>query len=130
MVTQIQQLNQQEQMLKYLKLQMVIDGSICTLYLRHNKQTFYQQILWQFQQTQLLMRPVDGEINVIKIKTAEPGGADGTHTGIAIRGDGSGGVCSVTVTSGAVTAVTITSKGTGYTFGTVSNAQIVAAQQV
>ena len=70
---------------------------------------------------------VDGEINVIKIKTAGSGGADGTHTGIAIRGDGSGGVCSVTVASGAVTAVTITSKGTGYTFGTVSNAQIVAA---
>ena len=70
---------------------------------------------------------VDGEINVIKIKTAGSGGADGTHTGIAIRGDGTGGVCSVTVASGAVTAVTITSKGTGYTFGTVSNAQIVAA---
>jgi len=70
---------------------------------------------------------VDGAVNVIKIKTADSGGTDGTHTGIAIRGDGSGGVCSVTVTSGAVTAVTVTSPGTGYTFGTVSNAQIVAA---
>ena len=70
---------------------------------------------------------VDGAINVIKIKTAGSGGTDGTHTGIAIRGDGSGGVCSVTVTSGAVTAVIVTSPGTGYTFGTVSNAQIVAA---
>ena len=70
---------------------------------------------------------VDGAVNVVKIKTAGSGGTDGTHTGIAIRGDGSGGVCSVTVTSGAVTAVTVTSPGTGYTFGTVSNAQIVAA---
>ena len=58
---------------------------------------------------------------------AGSGGADGTHTGIPIRGDGSGGVVSVTVTSGAVTAVTVTTEGTGYTFGTISNAQIVAA---
>ena len=33
---------------------------------------------------------------------------------------------SVTV-AGAVTAVTVTTAGTGYTFGTISNAQIVAA---
>ena len=46
---------------------------------------------------------------------------------IAIRGDGSSGEVSVTVTSGAVTAVTVTNAGTGYTFGTISNAQIVAA---
>ena len=70
---------------------------------------------------------VDGAINIIKIKTAGSGGTDGTHTNIAIRGDGTGGVCSVTVTSGAVTTVTVTNAGSGYTFGTVSNAQIVAA---
>src|SRR6056300_1155387 len=70
---------------------------------------------------------VDGAINVCKIKTAGSGGSDGTHTGIAIRGDGSSGTVSVTVTSGAVTAVTVTNAGTGYTFGTISNAQIVAA---
>ena len=70
---------------------------------------------------------VDGAINVCKIKSAGSGGSDGTHTGIAIRGDGSSGVVSVTVTSGAVTAVTVTSAGTGYTFATISNAQIVAA---
>ena len=70
---------------------------------------------------------VDGAINVCKIKTAGSGGTDGTHTGIAIRGDGSSGTVSVTVTSGTVTAVTVTNAGTGYTFGTISNAQIVAA---
>jgi hypothetical protein len=70
---------------------------------------------------------VDGAINVCKIKTAGSGGTDGTHTGIAIRGDGSSGEVSVTVTSGAVTAVTVTTAGTGYTFGTISNAQIVSA---
>ena len=70
---------------------------------------------------------VDGAINIVKIKTAGSGGADGTHTNIDIRGDGTGGKVSVTVTSGAVTAVTVTTPGTGYTFGTISNAQIVAA---
>ena len=70
---------------------------------------------------------VDGAVNIVKIKTAGSGGADGTHTNIDIRGDGSGGKVSVTVTSGAVTAVTVTTPGTGYTFGTISNAQIVAA---
>jgi len=70
---------------------------------------------------------VDGAVNVVKIKTAGSGGADGTHANIDIRGDGSGGKVSVTVASGAVTAVTVTTPGTGYTFGTISNAQIVAA---
>ena len=70
---------------------------------------------------------VDGAIDIVKIKTAGSGGADGTHTGIAIKGDGTGGVVSVVVTSGAVTAVNVTSAGTGYTFGTISNAQIVSA---
>ena len=70
---------------------------------------------------------VDGAIDIVKIKTAGSGGADGTHTNIPIRGDGTGGVVSVVVTSGAVTAVNVTSAGTGYTFGTISNAQIVSA---
>ena len=70
---------------------------------------------------------VDGAVNIVKIKTAGSGGADGTHANIDIRGDGSGGKVSVTVASGAVTAVTVTTPGTGYTFGTISNAQIVAA---
>ena len=70
---------------------------------------------------------VDGAINIIKIKTAGSGGADGTHTGVPIRGDGSSGVCSVTVSSGAVTAVTVTTPGTGYTFAYIRNADIVTA---
>ena len=70
---------------------------------------------------------VAGAIDIIKIKTAGSGGANGTHTNIDIRGDGTGGKCSVTVAGGVVTAVTVTTAGTGYTFATVSNAQIVAA---
>jgi len=70
---------------------------------------------------------VDGAINIIKIKAAGSGGADGTHTGIAIRGDGSSGECSVTVSSGAVTGVTVTNVGSGYTYAYIRVADIVAA---
>ena len=69
---------------------------------------------------------IDGAINVIKIKTAGSAGTDGTHTGIAIRGDGSNGQVSVTITSGAVSAVTVTNAGTGYTYGYIRLADINA----
>ena len=70
---------------------------------------------------------VDGAVNVVKIKTAGSGGANGTHTGIAIRGDGSSGEVSVTVAGGAVTAVTVTTPGTGYTYGYIRVSDIVSA---
>jgi len=70
---------------------------------------------------------VDGALDTILIKTAGSGGANGTHTGVAIRGDGSSGECSVTVAGGAVSAVTVTTAGSGYTFAYVRNADIVAA---
>jgi len=68
-----------------------------------------------------------GAIDIVKIKTAGSGGTDGTHTGVAIKGDGSSGTVSVTVSSGVVTAVTVTAGGTGYTFGYIRNADIVSA---
>ena len=70
---------------------------------------------------------VDGAIDTVLIKTAGSGGANGTHTGVAIRGDGSSGVCSVTVAGGAVSAVTVTTAGSGYTFAYIRNADIVSA---
>ena len=70
---------------------------------------------------------VDGAINVIKIKTAGSAGTDGTHASVPIRGDGSSGVCSVTIASGAVTAVTVTTPGTGYTYAYIKLADINAA---
>ena len=70
---------------------------------------------------------VDGAINVIKIKTPGSAGTDGTHASIPIRGDGTGGVCSVTIASGAVTAVTVTTPGTGYTFAYIRLADINSA---
>jgi len=69
----------------------------------------------------------DGAINVVKIKSAGTGGTNGTHTGIAIRGDGSSGTVSVTVSGGAVTAVIVTNVGSGYTFGYITVSDIIAA---
>ena len=70
---------------------------------------------------------VDGALDTILIKTAGSSGTNGTHASVPIRGDGSSGVCSVVVSGGAVTAVTVTTAGTGYTFAYVRNADIVAA---
>jgi len=70
---------------------------------------------------------VDGAVNTCRIKTAGSGGANGTHTSVAIRGDGSSGAASVTVAGGVVTAVAVTTPGTGYTYGYIRNADIVTA---
>ena len=70
------------------------------------------------------------QLDVIKIKSAGSGSlvnSTDLQEHCYIHGDGSGGKCSVTVSGGAVTAVSVTTAGTGYTFGTVSNAQIVTA---
>ena len=71
---------------------------------------------------------VDGAVNIIKIKSAGSGASvSGTHTNVPIRGDGSSGECSVTTSGGVVTAVTVTTPGTGYTYAYVRNADIVTA---
>ena len=44
-----------------------------------------------------------------------------------IRGDGSSGAATVTVSGGAVTAVTVTNAGSGYTYAYIRNADIVTA---
>ena len=50
-----------------------------------------------------------------------------TISAIPIRGDGSSGVASVVISSGAVASVSITTAGTGYTFAYITNADIIAA---
>ena len=78
-------------------------------------------------QSNVISAAVDGSIDVVKIKTPGSGGTNGTFTGISIKGDGNGGVATVVVGGGAVTSVTVTTPGTGYTFATISNTQIVTA---
>ena len=69
---------------------------------------------------------VDGAINIVKIKSGGTGGTNGTHTGIPIRGDGSNGQVSVTITA-AVTDVSVTTPGTGYSFGYIRVSDINVA---
>ena len=76
---------------------------------------------------------VDGALEIVKVKTAgssydvSGGATTGTITAVPIRGDGSGGVCSVGLASGAVSTVTVTTAGTGYTFAYIRSADIIAA---
>ena len=69
---------------------------------------------------------VDGSIDCIKIKSAGSGGTNGTHS-VTIKGDGSSAAANVVVSGGTITSVVMTNVGSGYTFGTVSNAEIVSA---
>ena len=70
---------------------------------------------------------VDGALSHVRIKTAGSGGTNGSHTSVPIRGDGSSGAATVTISGGAVTAVTITTSGTGYTFAYIRVADINSA---
>ena len=60
-----------------------------------------------------------GAIEHVKITAAGSGGTNGTYTNVAIRGDGSSGTATVTVSGNAVTAVSITAAGSGYTFASL-----------
>ena len=73
-----------------------------------------------------------GAIEHVKITAGGSGGTNGTYTGVDIRGDGSSGKATIVVSSNAVSSVTITTAGSGYTyasvkasdFGSVSGADI------
>ena len=77
--------------------------------------------------TDVSSNAVDGAINIVKIKTAGSGGTNGTHTSIPIRGDGSSGTVSVTISSNAISAVTVTNVGSGYTIAYITLADINSA---
>ena len=70
---------------------------------------------------------INGQINIVKIKSPGTGGTNGTYTSIPIRGDGTGGLVTAVITGGVVTAVTVTAAGTGYTIAYIRNADIVTA---
>ena len=72
---------------------------------------------------------VDGALDTILVVaggTSYTLSTGSTITGIPIRGDGSGGVCSVTISSGAIASATVTTAGTGYTYAYVRSADVVA----
>ena len=73
---------------------------------------------------------VNGALDTILIASA--GSSFNTSSGstisnIPIRGDGTGGIASVTIGSGAITAASVTTAGSGYTFAYIRTADIIAA---
>ena len=70
---------------------------------------------------------INGQINIVKIKSPGTGGTNGTYTSIPIRGDGTGGLVTAVITGGVVSSVTVTAAGTGYTIAYIRNADIVTA---
>ena len=73
---------------------------------------------------------VDGALDTALIVAGGSGyntSSGSTISTIPIRGDGSSGVASVTISSGAIASVSITTAGTGYTYAYITNADIIAA---
>ena len=73
---------------------------------------------------------VDGALDTVLVVAGGSGytlSSGSTISAIPIRGDGSGGVASVTITGGAISSATITTAGTGYTYAYIRNADIIAA---
>ena len=73
---------------------------------------------------------VDGALDTALVVAGGSGyntSSGSTISAIPIRGDGSSGVASVTISSGAVASVSITTAGTGYTYAYITNADIIAA---
>ena len=71
---------------------------------------------------------VDGALDTIEVVA---GGSSyslstgSTISAIPIRGDGSSGVCSVTISAGAIASAAVTTAGTGYTYAYIRNADII-----
>jgi len=61
---------------------------------------------------------VDGSINFVKVTSG--GSAYGSAPSVTISGDGTGATANATISGGAVTKVTITNPGSGYTYATAS----------
>ena len=59
---------------------------------------------------------VNGAVNLYHIANGGAGYTNGSYTAQTLRGDGSSATFNLTVSGGAVTAVTSTAAGTGYTF--------------
>ena len=71
---------------------------------------------------------VDGALDTIEVVAGGSSyslSAGATISAIPIRGDGSSGVCSVTISSGAIASAAVTTAGTGYTYAYITNADII-----
>lgn len=62
---------------------------------------------------------VDGAIDTLVVKNAGSGYNSGTYTNVSILGDGTGAKATIVVSNGQITSATVTSSGSGYTFGSI-----------
>ena len=72
---------------------------------------------------------VDGALDTIEVVAGGSSyslSSGATISAIPIRGDGSSGICSVTISSGAIASAAVTTAGTGYTYAYIRNADIIA----
>ena len=72
---------------------------------------------------------VDGALDTIEVVAGGSSyslSAGATISAIPIRGDGSSGICSVTISSGAIASAAVTTAGTGYTSAYIRTADIIA----
>ena len=73
---------------------------------------------------------VDGALDTILVVAGGSSfntSSGSTISGIPIRGDGTGGIASVTISSGSIATATVTTAGSGYTFAYIRDADIIAA---
>ena len=73
---------------------------------------------------------VDGALDTILVVAGGSSfttSSGSTISAIPIRGDGTGGIASVTISSGAIATATVTTAGSGYTFAYIRDADIIAA---
>ena len=73
---------------------------------------------------------VDGALDTILVVAGGSSfttSSGSTISAIPIRGDGTGGIASVTISSGAIATATVTTAGSGYTFAYIRDADIITA---
>ena len=73
---------------------------------------------------------IDGALERVRVVAGGSGYNNTTTTGVAVKGDGSGGVCTVTTAGGAVTAVSVTTAGTGYTTAYINDDDLPGSSRV
>ena len=75
---------------------------------------------------------VDGSIKIVNIlnRGVGLGTANVTYTRVPVSGDGSGAECTVTIDGDSkIDTVTVSSQGSGYTFGTLDFRQVEFQQE-
>jgi hypothetical protein len=80
---------------------------------------FSSEYLPVLSDTAITSNAVPGEIDTVIINSSGSGYNNGTYDNVAISGDGSGARVSIVVDGGKLVNATVTSGGTGYTFGKI-----------